>query len=212
MGKNIHNRIKDTTTNSTNPNLRLSGMAKNMQKVKKKAACEKKRAKFSFSFSLSRTNASPLSLSVSIFISFSFSLSRTNLHLFLSLSHFPPYFPSLLSLPAIPITTSSSSSLGPNHCLSPTEPPTGALTKKKNGSKVNLSDTPAYKQYVAGLLIGVSTVAIGHPFDTVKLWRYFKSSGLECNITSFWNAKEMAQAFPGDINNFTQGICQRRFV
>ena len=32
MGKNIHNPIKDTTTNSTNPNLRLSGMAKKMQK------------------------------------------------------------------------------------------------------------------------------------------------------------------------------------
>ncbi|XP_062114166.1 mitochondrial arginine transporter BAC1-like, partial [Humulus lupulus] len=41
--------------------------------------------------------------------------------------------------------------------------------RKKNGAKVNLSDTPAYKQYVTGLLAGVSTVAIGHPFDTVKV-------------------------------------------
>ncbi|CAN0853086.1 Mitochondrial arginine transporter BAC1 [Linum grandiflorum] len=28
---------------------------------------------------------------------------------------------------------------------------------------------PAYKEYLAGLLAGVSTVAIGHPFDTVKV-------------------------------------------
>ncbi|CAN1129620.1 Mitochondrial arginine transporter BAC1 [Linum perenne] len=28
---------------------------------------------------------------------------------------------------------------------------------------------PAYKEYLAGLLAGVSTVIIGHPFDTVKV-------------------------------------------
>ncbi|XP_062104701.1 mitochondrial arginine transporter BAC1-like [Humulus lupulus] len=32
-----------------------------------------------------------------------------------------------------------------------------------------MGDTPAYKQYVTGLLAGVSTVAIGHPFDIVKV-------------------------------------------
>ncbi|PON61386.1 Mitochondrial substrate/solute carrier [Trema orientale] len=32
-----------------------------------------------------------------------------------------------------------------------------------------MGDTPAYKEYVAGLLAGVSTVAVGHPFDTVKV-------------------------------------------
>ncbi|KAF4353484.1 hypothetical protein CsatB_015336 [Cannabis sativa] len=32
-----------------------------------------------------------------------------------------------------------------------------------------MGGTPAYKEYVAGLLAGVSTVAIGHPFDTVKV-------------------------------------------
>ncbi|XP_062080605.1 myosin-7-like [Humulus lupulus] len=80
----------------------------------------------------------PKSSSLSLCLIFPIS-DRTSLHLFLSLSHFPSYFPSLLSLPTIPITTSSSSSsLGPNHCLSRTEPPTGALTKKKNGAKVNL--------------------------------------------------------------------------
>ena len=32
-----------------------------------------------------------------------------------------------------------------------------------------MGDTPVYKEYVAGLLAGVATVAIGHPFDTVKV-------------------------------------------
>ncbi|KAF4368364.1 hypothetical protein F8388_019081 [Cannabis sativa] len=34
---------------------------------------------------------------------------------------------------------------------------------------LQMGGTPAYKEYVAGLLAGVSTVAIGHPFDTVKV-------------------------------------------
>ncbi|EXC18087.1 hypothetical protein L484_014487 [Morus notabilis] len=32
-----------------------------------------------------------------------------------------------------------------------------------------MGETPVYKEYVAGLLAGVATVATGHPFDTVKV-------------------------------------------
>ncbi|RVW19439.1 hypothetical protein CK203_115618 [Vitis vinifera] len=31
-----------------------------------------------------------------------------------------------------------------------------------------MEETSGYKEYVAGLLAGVATVGIGHPFDTVK--------------------------------------------
>lgn len=34
---------------------------------------------------------------------------------------------------------------------------------------VNAAEVSTYKEYVAGLLAGVSTVVIGHPFDTVKV-------------------------------------------
>jgi len=32
-----------------------------------------------------------------------------------------------------------------------------------------MADTAPYKEYLAGLVAGVATVAIGHPFDTVKV-------------------------------------------
>lgn len=32
-----------------------------------------------------------------------------------------------------------------------------------------MEETSGYKEYVAGLLAGVATVVIGHPFDTVKV-------------------------------------------
>lgn len=35
-----------------------------------------------------------------------------------------------------------------------------------------MADSSGYKEYVAGLLAGVATVAIGHPFDTVKVNSY----------------------------------------
>lgn len=34
---------------------------------------------------------------------------------------------------------------------------------------VDAAEVSTYKEYVAGLLAGVSTVVIGHPFDTVKV-------------------------------------------
>jgi len=34
---------------------------------------------------------------------------------------------------------------------------------------VDAAEVSTYKEYVAGLLAGVATVIIGHPFDTVKV-------------------------------------------
>lgn len=35
-----------------------------------------------------------------------------------------------------------------------------------------MRESSGYKEYVAGLVAGVATVAIGHPFDTVKVKLY----------------------------------------
>ncbi|KAE8652721.1 hypothetical protein Csa_013258 [Cucumis sativus] len=40
-----------------------------------------------------------------------------------------------------------------------------------------MGDTSSYKDYVAGLIAGVATVIIGHPFDTVKL----RENEIDCN-------------------------------
>lgn len=32
-----------------------------------------------------------------------------------------------------------------------------------------MGDNSGYKDFVAGMLAGVATVAVGHPFDTVKV-------------------------------------------
>lgn len=34
------------------------------------------------------------------------------------------------------------------------------------------AEASSYKEYLAGLLAGVSTVITGHPFDTVKVTTY----------------------------------------
>lgn len=36
-----------------------------------------------------------------------------------------------------------------------------------------MENSSGYKEYVAGLLAGVSTVVVGHPFDTVKVTSIF---------------------------------------
>ena len=35
-----------------------------------------------------------------------------------------------------------------------------------------MGESAAYKEYVAGMLAGVATVIVGHPFDTVKVPLY----------------------------------------
>lgn len=37
------------------------------------------------------------------------------------------------------------------------------------GGGEGLVENSGYKDFVAGLLAGVATVAVGHPFDTVKV-------------------------------------------
>ena len=44
------------------------------------------------------------------------------------------------------------------------------------------SSTSGYKEYVAGLLAGVATVATGHPFDTVKVLFLPTHIHLLCNF------------------------------
>lgn len=41
------------------------------------------------------------------------------------------------------------------------------------GGGEGLVENSGYKDFVAGLLAGVATVAVGHPFDTVKVWPIF---------------------------------------
>lgn len=41
--------------------------------------------------------------------------------------------------------------------------------REKRERERRMADSSGYKEYVAGLLAGVATVAIGHPFDTIKV-------------------------------------------
>lgn len=44
--------------------------------------------------------------------------------------------------------------------------------REKRERERQMADSSGYKEYVAGLLAGVATVAIGHPFDTIKVNSY----------------------------------------
>lgn len=42
----------------------------------------------------------------------------------------------------------------------------------------------AYKEYIAGMMAGLATVAVGHPFDTVKVLN--SSIPIPINILHLW--------------------------
>lgn len=45
------------------------------------------------------------------------------------------------------------------------------LKLEKGERERDMGESSGYKDYVAGMLAGVATVIVGHPFDTVKVFR-----------------------------------------